>query len=104
MSSHTIEDLSSCILDFQANIIRVTHRKKTAMVDPAQDPSQRAALDYIWSVSKLQEEGDHQGRVLKWQKLGFDSEDLVEEFNDSGVLGLECLVRIGHFNRTLKTD
>jgi len=63
MSSHTIEDVTSCILDFQANIICVTHRKKMAIVDPTQDPSQCAALDYIWVVGKLQEEDDHQEGV-----------------------------------------
>ncbi|KAJ7836534.1 hypothetical protein B0H13DRAFT_2032068, partial [Mycena leptocephala] len=51
MSSHTIEDLTSCILDFQANVIRVSE---------------------------------------SWRLLGFDSNEFEQEFNEVGVLGLEC--------------
>jgi len=91
MSLHTIEDLTSCILDFQANIVRVSYRKKTTIVNP-DHPAHQAALDYIWMSGKLQEEGDLHGNVLKWRKLGFDSEDIVNEFGDVGVLGLDCLV------------
>ncbi|KAF8892151.1 ELMO/CED-12 family-domain-containing protein [Infundibulicybe gibba] len=90
MSLHTIEDLTSCILDFQANIIRVTYRKKTTLVDPEEE-LHAAALQYIWENSKLQEEPDQDGLTQKWRKLGFDSEDIVQEFNEVGVLGLDCL-------------
>lgn len=92
MSSHTIEDLTSCILDFQANIVRVTYRKKTTIIDPGSEPSHAAALDFIWTNSRLEEEVDQNGNVLKWRKLGFDSEDIVNEFGEVGVLGLDCLV------------
>jgi engulfment/cell motility protein 1 len=98
MSLHTIEDLTSCILDFQANIIRVTYRRKTTAVDPDHHTSHRSALDYIWTSCKLQEEDDGHGGVLKWRKLGFDSEIMTHEFSDVGVLGLDCLVRVLHFN------
>lgn len=95
MSSNTIEDLTSCILDFQANIIRVTYRKKTTFVDPETVPSHGVALDFIWNSSKLNENSvDEHGQVLKWRKLGFDSEDVINEFGDVGVLGLDCLVCI----------
>jgi engulfment and cell motility protein 1 len=93
MSSHTIEDLTSCILDFQANIIRVTYRKKTTLVEPLHIPAHGAALDYIWESSKLEEGKDSNGAILKWRKLGFDTENVLREFGDVGVLGLDCLVR-----------
>ncbi|KAG5637290.1 hypothetical protein H0H81_005085 [Sphagnurus paluster] len=83
MSLHIMEDLTSCILDFQANIIRVTYRKKTTLVDPDSDPSHAAALQYIWKCSDLEKEIDEQGYVYKWRKLGFNSEDMVEEFNST---------------------
>lgn len=92
MSSHTIEDLTSSILDFQANMIRVTHRRKTHFVDPAREPSHLAALEYIWEATKLSEEEQPDG-PCKWRKLGFQTEDIVREFADVGVLGLDCLVR-----------
>jgi len=92
MSLHTIEDLTSCILDFQANMIRVTYRKKTSIVDPEADQSHAAALGSIWSHSHLKEEVDANGHVFKWRGLGFDTEDIVQEFSEVGVLGLECLV------------
>jgi engulfment/cell motility protein 1 len=93
MSSHTIEDLTSCILDFQANVIRVTYRKKTTLVDIEAEPAHAAALKSIWAHSKVSESVDENGQVLKWRLLGFDSENVEQEFNEVGVLGLECLVR-----------
>jgi len=92
MSSHTIEDLTSSILDFQANMIRVTYRRKTHFVDPATEPSHLSALAYIWDASKLVEEQQHDG-PYKWRKLGFLTEDVNREFADVGVFGLDCLVR-----------
>ena len=94
MSLHTISDLTSCILDFQANIIRVTYRKKTTGVDPEIEEAHAAALTCIWAYSKLEEEEDANGQPLKWRKLGFDTEDIIQEFSEVGVLGLECLVSI----------
>ncbi|KDR80657.1 hypothetical protein GALMADRAFT_222250 [Galerina marginata CBS 339.88] len=91
MSLHTIEDLTSCILDFQANVIRVTYRKKTTIVDPDVDESHADALKSIWACSRLDEELDPSGQKLKWRKLGFETEDIVQEFSEVGVLGLECL-------------
>jgi engulfment/cell motility protein 1 len=91
MSSHTIEDLTSSILDFQANMIRVTYRRKTHFVDPIREPSHLAALEYIWRASKLM--GEQQSDVpYKWRKLGFLTEDISQEFAEVGVLGLDCLV------------
>lgn len=106
MSSHTMEDLTSCILDFQANYVRVTYRRKTTLIDPENEPSHAADLRYIWESSKLQEERDYTSQPLKWRKLGFDSEDIEEEFNDVGLLGLDCLVDIliELFEHFLKCD
>lgn len=98
MASHTIEDLSSCILDFQANIIRITHRKKVTMVEPHAEPAHAAALKFIWLSSKLEEERDEDGQILKWRKLGFDTEDVSMGFHDVGVLGLECLRNFAQSN------
>ena len=89
-----MEDLTSCILDFQANMLRVTYRKKTTPVDLEGQPSHAADLKLIWDHSRLIEEADEKGQQLKWRKLGFDTEDIEMEFNDVGVLGLECLVRV----------
>ncbi|KAF5350216.1 hypothetical protein D9758_007797 [Tetrapyrgos nigripes] len=92
MSSHTMmEDLQSCILDFQANMLRVTHRKKTMMVDSQNDPKHAAILDQIWATSRLEKESLENGDILKWRKLGFETEDIDAEFADVGILGLECL-------------
>jgi engulfment and cell motility protein 1 len=91
MSSHTIEDLTSCILDFQANMVRATYRRKTFQVDPVMEPSHSAALAFIWTCSRLTEEESEDG-LYKWRKLGFNSEDLSNEFSDVGVLGLDCMV------------
>lgn len=91
MSLLTIEDLTSCILDFQANLVRVFYRKKTTPVFPDEVPEHQAILTYIWSSSKL-EEVDDDGQPIKWRQLGFESEDIVHEFEDVGLLGLECLV------------
>ncbi|KAJ3510838.1 hypothetical protein NLJ89_g4449 [Agrocybe chaxingu] len=93
MSLHTIEDLTSCILDFQANIVRVTYRKKTTIVDPEAEEAHATALNVIWAHSKLEQEVDEKGEVLKWRKLGFETEDIVQEFSEVGLLGLECLKR-----------
>ncbi|KAL4250206.1 ELMO/CED-12 family-domain-containing protein [Abortiporus biennis] len=91
MSSHTIEDLTSCILDYQANVVRMTYRKKNLPVDPDNEPAHIASLDFIWQKSRAKEEQDNDGGTIKWRKLGFDSEDLTQEFMEVGVLGLDCL-------------
>jgi engulfment and cell motility protein 1 len=98
MSSHTIEDLTSCILDFQANIIRVIYRKKTTLVEPLHVPAHGAVLDFIWESSRLEQGKDSSGAILKWRKLGFDTENVLREFGDVGVLGLDCLVGCSNFH------
>lgn len=49
-------------------------------------------LRQIWQRSKLEETVDADGQVVKWRQLGFDDEDVVEQFGDVGVLGVECMV------------
>ena len=92
MASHMIEDLTSCILDFQANMVRVTYQKKMTVVEPEIEPTHTTSLVYIWTHSKTREEPDGEGGTLKWRKLGFETEDLMREFGEVGVLGLDCLV------------
>lgn len=104
MSLHTIEDLTSCILDFQANIVRVAYRQKTTFVFPEEDPAHEAALNYIWERSNLKEIEDENGLPLKWRLLGFDSEDIIQEFSEVGVLGLDCLVRLYFFTKNLVSN
>jgi engulfment/cell motility protein 1 len=92
MSLHTIEDLTSCILDFQANMVRVTYRKKTTLVDPENEPTHAEALGFIWECSRLEVDEDELGSIIQWRKFGFESEDIIQEFSEVGVLGLDCLV------------
>jgi engulfment/cell motility protein 1 len=92
MSSHTVEDLTSCVLDFQGNMARVVYRKKTTLVEPDVEETHATALDYIWTNSRLQVETASDGTTLKWRQLGFASENLSHEFTEVGVLGLDCLV------------
>ncbi len=92
--SHAIEDLTSSILDFQANIMRCILRKKMSPVDPFEEPKHQSLLQNIWASSKVEEAQDSEGRIMKWRLLGFDSEDVSHEFESVGVLGLECLVRL----------
>ncbi|KAG9313017.1 ELMO/CED-12 family-domain-containing protein [Chiua virens] len=96
MTSHVIDDLTSSILDFQANMIRVTYRKKTTLVEPEAEPTHASLLQYIWDSSKLHEEVDPDGQGVKWRKLGFSSENVIEQFQEAGLLGLDCLF---HFVR-----
>jgi len=94
MSLHTIEDLTSSILDFQANMVRVTYRKKTTLVDPENEPTHAEALQSIWGSSGLAVGEDETGFIIQWQNLGFESEDIIAEFSEVGVLGLDCLVSL----------
>jgi hypothetical protein len=94
MNSHTIEDLTSCVLDFQGNMARVIYRKKTTLVEPDVEETHAASLDYIWTNSSLQVETVPDGTTLKWRQLGFASENLSHEFNETGILGLDCLVSL----------
>jgi len=71
---------------------RVIYRKKTTLVEPDVEETHAAALDYIWTNSRLQVETAPDGTTLIWRQLGFASENLSHEFTEAGVLGLDCLV------------
>jgi engulfment and cell motility protein 1 len=92
MSSLTIEDLTSTILDFQANMVRLCYRQKTTLVEPEAERTQANTLDYVWKAAKLSEGVDSEGNVMRWRTLGFESEDLGREFGGVGVLGVQCFV------------
>ena len=92
-SPHVVEDLTSSILDFQANLARCVLRKKMTPVEPYDVPEHHTIMKHIWQASRVDETSDGVGDVLHWRKLGFDSEDVTHEFENVGVLGLECLVR-----------
>lgn len=91
MSSHVIDELRSSILDFQANEVRFILRRKLEPVDALNSMDNYNALRHIWEASKLEEERRGE-EIYKWRKLGFDSEDIGQEFAHVGVLGLDCLV------------
>lgn len=94
MSLHAIDDLSSSILDFQANEVRVILRKKHEPVESIEKLTHFNALRFIWQTSGLEEEEDPEieNERLKWRKLGFESENIAQEFENVGVLGLDCFV------------
>jgi len=113
MSSHSIEDSTPSILDFQANMVRVASRRKNAPLTPERDEVQ-ALLNMIWRVSKVDEtplemygsprveplmtpQLNGHPKVLAplegwWWKLGFGSDDRRAEFKIGGMLALDCLV------------
>ena len=72
--------------------MRVTYRKKITLVEPDLEPAHASVLDYIWTCSRLQEDRDADMAPLKWRLIGFESEDITQEFREVGVLGLDCLV------------
>ena len=60
MASHTMEDLSSSILDFQANIIRITNRKKMTMVEPGAEQGLAARLEDAGAPELVRREEQHE--------------------------------------------
>lgn len=95
-----MEELASSILDFQANIIRITYRRKISPVD-ADIPEVQDTLDFVWQCARLDEKKEVHVASLsqelstsseKWLKLGFGSEHIRAEFARVGLLGLDCLV------------
>jgi len=87
MDNNHGDDLSSSILDFQSNIVRVTYRRKTTPVD-TNNEMHREMLNRIMLAADLPA-GDGDGD--KWSRLGFESDDMRAEFARVGVLGLECM-------------
>jgi engulfment/cell motility protein 1 len=93
MSSHMVDDLTSCVLDFQANMARAMYRTKTTYVEPTTEPAHAAALRAVWAAARLDVERDDDGNESRWRQLGLASENVTREFGEVGVLGLHCLVR-----------
>ncbi|KAG9001483.1 hypothetical protein FRB94_006575 [Tulasnella sp. JGI-2019a] len=120
-SSSMMEDLSSQVMEFQANLISLAYRRKTTSVDP-DVPSVRDTLNVIWIASKIPDapsvpqkgrtpiirsnvntsagtwdpaafdgQSSQGANTGKWVKIGFESEDLQSEFSRVGLLGLDCL-------------
>lgn len=73
-------------------MIRVMYRKKHTFVEPGAEPGHAASLNYVWVNSRVREDPDPDGGTIKWRRLGFDSEDMTQEFGEVGVLGLDCMV------------
>ncbi|KAK0555177.1 hypothetical protein OC846_001057 [Tilletia horrida] len=101
MDSNRGDELSTSILEYQNNYIRMTRQKLRTAVTPA-DKRHVSALSYIWLQAKLSDAatfptspGDRSsvgttGTKMKWRKLGFYSENVAKEFAQTGLLGLEC--------------
>ncbi|KAF8311367.1 hypothetical protein DL93DRAFT_2149672 [Clavulina sp. PMI_390] len=101
MSNASVEELSSSILDFQANMIRLAYRHKISPVDPEMVKVQHM-LDFIWTASQVDEHEHVSGKSRDiseslpglhdhWIKIGFNSEHIRAEFARVGMLGLDCL-------------
>jgi engulfment and cell motility protein 1 len=97
-----MEDLTSSILDFQANVVRMIYKRKTAPVD-MDLPEVQSALDVIWTSAKIEDYLEFRRSIggrdsiarsspEKWVHLGFRTENLRGEFARVGLLGLDCLV------------
>lgn len=95
-----MEELASSILEFQANIGRLTYRRKMSPVD-TDIPQVQDMLGFIWQCARLDEKLETDATSLsqgintsteKWIKVGFGSEHIRAEFARVGMLGLDCLV------------
>ncbi|KAK0540293.1 hypothetical protein OC835_000744 [Tilletia horrida] len=103
MDSNRGDELSTSILEYQNNYIRMTRQRLRTTVTPA-DKRHVSALSYIWLQANLSDTanvppspGDRTsigpgtaGSKMKWRKLGFNSENVAKEFVQAGLLGLEC--------------
>ncbi|KAG5220863.1 Engulfment and cell motility protein [Salix suchowensis] len=81
-----------------ANLVRVTYRKMMTDIN-LNNQVHDYMLRQIWQRSKLEETLDADGQVVKWRQLGFDDEDVVEQFGDVGVLGVECMLVLEQLSR-----
>lgn len=106
-----MEDLTSSVLEFQANLMSLAYRRKTTPVDP-ESPTVKRALELIWHAGrprpKSMSSSRHHAKAGddyslyeaedisndRWVKLGFESENIRSEFARVGLLGLDCLVGI----------
>lgn len=92
MDSNRGDELSSSILEYQINVIRVAHhRLRTAVTST--DKRHVSALSYMWLQSRISElsvEENGETVKYKWRRLGFESENVAKDFIRTGWLGLEC--------------
>jgi len=97
MDSNRGDELSSSILEYQMNIIRVAHHRLGTAVTPT-DKRHVSALSYIWLQAKIGEvtmavegsNGSQTTQKFKWRRLGFENENVAKDFLRTGWLGLEC--------------
>ncbi|KAE8212868.1 hypothetical protein CF327_g3519 [Tilletia walkeri] len=102
MDSNRGDELTTSILEYQNNYIRMARQRLRTTVTPA-DKRHVSALSYIWLQANLSDTanfppspgGDRSsmgggGSKMKWRKLGFFSENVTKEFAQTGLLGLEC--------------
>jgi hypothetical protein len=93
MDSNRNDELSSSILEYQMNVIRVAHHRMHTAVTSA-DKRHIAALSYIWLQARISEttlETEDGGVTkCKWRRLGFENENVAKDFARTGWLGLEC--------------
>lgn len=95
------EEMASSILEYQANVVRVLHRRLRTAVT-ASDKRHVTALTYIWRQAKIDVEetvavtagsagiAASPARKSKWRRLGFSNENVAKDFASTGWLGLEC--------------
>lgn len=93
MDSNRGDELISSILEYQMNVIRVSHHRLNTVVTPT-DKRHVSALSYIWLQARISEsvvatEGGT-SQKYKWRKLGFENEMVAKDFNRTGWFGLEC--------------
>ena len=70
------------------------------LVEPDIESLHATMLRQIWSMGKLTESPDENGDNLKWWTLGFNTENLTQEFREVGVLVLNSL---HNFARMIQT-
>ncbi|CEH11865.1 Regulator of Rac1, required for phagocytosis and cell migration [Ceraceosorus bombacis] len=106
MDSTRGEELSSSILEYQNNVIRVLHKRLNTAVSPTKQ-RHASALSHMWLQAQVTEtvssddtdpDGNRSlpavpgsaGNRFKWRRLGFETENISKEFTRTGWLGLEC--------------
>lgn len=98
MDSNRGEELTSSILEYQINVIRVAHHRLRTAVTPS-DKRHVSALSFLWLQARIPEtttaEGSTQSfggtaQKFKWRRLGFEHENVAKDFVRTGWLGLEC--------------
>ncbi|OZJ05804.1 hypothetical protein BZG36_00871 [Bifiguratus adelaidae] len=82
MTEHPSDDLTAHLLEFQSLLIRNAHRRRRTQVS-FDNPEHVDSLNYIAQVAGLRDDEN------RWLHLGFTTENPAEEFQQTGLLGLE---------------